>query len=86
MAVAARRAHDAEQIVARLRPYAAQVRLGPPVDGCFVNASFLVATDTMADFERAVSQLRDEASAYAYLQVFGPLPPYSFVDPGGTSA
>jgi hypothetical protein len=82
-AVADRRRGDAERTVARLRPHASQLRPGPPVDGCFVNASFLVATRGLADFEAAASRLRGEMSAYADLSVYGPLPPYSFVNPTG---
>jgi Gas vesicle synthesis protein GvpL/GvpF len=78
-AVEQRRDHDAERVLARLRPHASRVRLGPPVDGCFVNASFLVPTTALSAFESSVYQLRDEMAAYADVRWFGPLPPYSFV-------
>jgi hypothetical protein len=75
-----RRRHDAERVVAGLRPHAADVRLAPPVDGCFVNASFLVVRAKVAEFETTASRLRDEQPTYAEVRVSGPLPPYSFVD------
>ncbi|WEX89724.1 GvpL/GvpF family gas vesicle protein [Sinorhizobium garamanticum] len=78
-AVVERRARDAGQVIARLQPHAAQVRRGPPVDGCFVNVSFLVASGARADFDGALSQLRGELPGYASVELYGPLPPYSFV-------
>src|SRR5262245_1529423 len=64
-AVAERRARDASQVISSLQPHAAQLRLGPPVDGCFVNVSFLMASDTRAAFVGALSQLRSELPGYA---------------------
>jgi hypothetical protein len=78
-AVAERRARDAGQVIARLQPHAAQIRRGPPVDGCFVNVSFLVASGARADFDGALSPLRRELPGYASVELYGPLPPYSFV-------
>ena len=78
-AVEEQRARDAGQIIARLQPHAAQVRRGPPVDGCFVNVSFLVASSARPDFDRALSRLRRELPGYASVELYGPLPPYSFV-------
>jgi Gas vesicle synthesis protein GvpL/GvpF len=78
-AVAERRARDAGQVIARLQPHAAQVRRGPPVDGCFVNVSFLVASGARPDFDGALSRLRRELPGYASVELYGPLPPYSFV-------
>jgi hypothetical protein len=78
-AVAGRRARDADQVITRLQPHAAQVRRGPPVDGCFVNVSFLVASDARPDFDRTLSRLRRELPGYASVDLYGPLPPYSFV-------
>jgi hypothetical protein len=82
-AVADRQRGDAERVVASLGAYASQLRPGPLVDGCFVNASFLVATGGLADFDAAVSRLRGEMSAHADVSVYGPLPPYSFVNGAG---
>jgi Gas vesicle synthesis protein GvpL/GvpF len=78
-AVAERGARDAAQVIARLQSHAAQVRRGPPVDGCFVNASFLVASGARPDFDGALSRLRRELPGYASVESYGPLPPYSFV-------
>lgn len=78
-AVEERRSQDAARLVAALKPHATRVRLGPPVDGCFVNASFLVARDDREAFDAAVATLRDAANGYAEVRVYGPLPPYSFV-------
>jgi Gas vesicle synthesis protein GvpL/GvpF len=78
-AVAERRARDAGQVIARLQPHAAQVRRGPPVDGCFVNVSFLVASGARRGFDGALSRLRGKLPGYASVELYGPLPPYSFV-------
>ena len=73
------RARDAEHAVARLRPRAAEVRLGPPVEGCFVNASFLVAAAARPGFEASLGRLREELAGFGEVESYGPLPPYSFV-------
>jgi hypothetical protein len=83
-AVAQRHARDAGYAVAALRPHATEDRLGPPVEGCFVNASFLVALDARAGFDAAVARLRGALDGYAELRVSRPLPPYSFVADDGT--
>src|SRR5262245_41863258 len=77
--VAERRARDAGRVTARLQPHAAEVRHGPPVDDCFVNVSFLVASGARPDFDGALSRLRRELPGYARVDLYGPLPPYSFV-------
>jgi hypothetical protein len=74
-----RRSRDAERAMAQLRPHASQMRLGPPVDGCFVNVSFLVASRALGEFQAAVLRLREALIGYANVEVYGPLPPYSFV-------
>jgi hypothetical protein len=78
-AVEERRTQDAARLVAELEQHASQVSLGPPVDGCFVSASFLVDNGKREAFDAAVAALRELASEYAEVRVFGPLPPYSFV-------
>jgi Gas vesicle synthesis protein GvpL/GvpF len=78
-AVTERRACDAQEAVARLSPHAADVRLGPPVDGYFVNASFLVPAAARSGFEASLGRLRDELAGSAHVGSYGPLPPYSFV-------
>lgn len=83
-AVEERRGQDADRLVAQLESHASRVRLGPPVDGCFVNASFLVASADREAFDAAVATLREAADGYADVRVFGPLPPYSFVQTDDT--
>jgi hypothetical protein len=78
-AMDARRSQDAARVVAALRPHASAVQLGPPVDGCFVNASFLLGASERKDFEAALSRLRQELSELVELRLYGPLPPYSFL-------
>jgi Gas vesicle synthesis protein GvpL/GvpF len=77
-----RRSKDAEQLVAELRPHASAVKLGPPVDGCFVNVSFLLGATERDDFEAALSRLRQERSELMEIRLYGPLPPYSFLTSG----
>jgi hypothetical protein len=79
VALDARRSQDAERVVAELRPHASAHKLGPPVDGCFVNVSFLLAATEREDFEASLSQLRQELSELAEIRLYGPLPPYSFL-------
>jgi Gas vesicle synthesis protein GvpL/GvpF len=81
-----RRAQDARRVVAALRPHASEVNLGPPVDGCFANASFLVGSGERKAFEGSLSRLRQELSALVDLRRYGPLPPYSFVAVGVAEA
>jgi hypothetical protein len=84
-AVEERRIRDAEQAVARLRPHASDLRLGPPVEGCFLNASFLVAVTARPGFEASLTGLREELAGSAQVELFGPLPPYSFVGLDGAN-
>jgi Gas vesicle synthesis protein GvpL/GvpF len=81
-----RRAQDAAVVVAALRPYAAQVSVGPAVDGSFVNVSFLVAAVDRTRFDASVSELGRELSGIADVHCYGPLPPYSFVGVGAAAA
>jgi hypothetical protein len=77
-----RRAGDADRVLEALQPHASGLRLGPPVDGCFVNASFLVADAARQDFDAALARARNSMADVAELNLYGPLPPYSFVDDG----
>jgi hypothetical protein len=79
-----RRSQDAEQLLAELRPHASAVKLGPPVDGCFFNVSFLLGATERKDFEAALSRLRQERSEFVEIRLYGPLPPYSFMASGET--
>ncbi len=80
LAVEQRRLRDAAYMVAALRPFAELDRHAPPVEGCFMNVSFLIPTDAQDDFDAAVAQLRTAMDGYAELRASGALPPYSFVD------
>jgi hypothetical protein len=80
LAVEQRRVRDAAYVVAALRPFAQLDRHAPPVEGCFVNVSFLIPSGAQGDFDAVVGQLRTAMDGYAELRVSGALPPYSFVD------
>lgn len=80
LAVEQRRVRDAAYVVAALRPFAQLDRHAPPVEGCFVNVSFLIPSGAQDDFDAVVGQLRTAMEGYAELRVSGALPPYSFVD------
>ncbi|MFF4790253.1 GvpL/GvpF family gas vesicle protein [Streptomyces sp. NPDC001276] len=80
-AVQAREADDAREIVHALEPYAAAVSDGPSSTGWLVNTSFLVDREAAEEFVTAVEQAREDLS-HLELRVNGPLPPYSFVEPG----
>lgn len=74
-----RRSTDAAQVLKALEPHAERMAVGPPVDGCFANASFLVADTGRADFDAVLSQVREALAPVADVDLYGPLPPYSFV-------
>lgn len=79
VALEERRAADGDRMVSILRQHAVRVSLGPPVDGAFVNASLLVGEDERPALEETVNKLRDEVGWLMELNLYGPLPPYSFV-------
>ncbi|MER6978487.1 GvpL/GvpF family gas vesicle protein [Streptomyces carpinensis] len=80
-AVKAREAEDGAQVIRALQPGAAAISEGPQSTGWLVNASFLVDRDASAQFVDAVEKARQEMP-HLELRVNGPLPPYSFVEPG----
>ncbi|QOV34365.1 GvpL/GvpF family gas vesicle protein [Streptomyces ferrugineus] len=80
-AVKAREAEDATDVRHTLEPAAAAVSVGPESTGWLANVSFLVDRDEVETFLTAVEQLR-EGHPHLELRVNGPLPPYSFVEPG----
>ncbi|MFF0459263.1 GvpL/GvpF family gas vesicle protein [Streptomyces mexicanus] len=80
-AVKAREAEDAERVVRALEPEAAAVSVGPESTGWLANVSFLVARDTAGRFLESIEQARKDLP-HLELRVNGPLPPYSFVEPG----
>ncbi|MGW4568310.1 GvpL/GvpF family gas vesicle protein [Streptomyces sp. NPDC004561] len=80
-AVKAKEAEDAALVQNLLEPVAAAVSSGPQSTGWLLNVSFLVARDAAQDFVAAVERARGD-HAHVELRVNGPLPPYSFVEPG----
>ncbi|MEV7139522.1 GvpL/GvpF family gas vesicle protein [Streptomyces tauricus] len=80
-AVKNREVEDAAEIQRALEPAAASVSVGPESTGWLANLSFLVARDSAETFIEAVEEVR-KAHPHLDLRVHGPLPPYSFVEPG----
>ncbi|MBG7698640.1 GvpL/GvpF family gas vesicle protein [Streptomyces sp. MC1] len=83
-AVKAKEAEDAAEVQRLLQPCAAAVSVGPESTGWLLNVSFLVSRDSAEDFLAAAEQVR-QSHAHLELRVNGPLPPYSFVEPGPTA-
>ncbi|MCS0599984.1 GvpL/GvpF family gas vesicle protein [Streptomyces sp. LP11] len=79
--VKAKESDDAQRVRSELTPTAAAVSVGPESTGWLLSVSFLVARDEAEHFVAAVQQIRDE-NPHLELRVNGPLPPYSFVEPG----
>lgn len=80
-AVKAQEAEDAADVQHTLEPAADAVSVGPDSTGWLANVSFLVNRDSAETFLAAVEQLR-KGHPHLELRVNGPLPPYSFVEPG----
>ncbi|MER6423650.1 GvpL/GvpF family gas vesicle protein [Streptomyces sp. NPDC001137] len=80
-AVKAREAEDAAELQSALEPAAAAVSDGPESTGWLLNVSFLVERESAESFLAEVEQLR-KSHPHIELRVNGPLPPYSFVEPG----
>jgi hypothetical protein len=80
-AVKAQEAEDATDVQHTLEPAADAVSQGPGSTGWLANVSFLVARDSVETFMAAVEELRKD-HPHLDLRVNGPLPPYSFVEPG----
>ncbi|MFI7500029.1 GvpL/GvpF family gas vesicle protein [Streptomyces sp. NPDC049687] len=80
-AVKAQEAEDAGLVQQALEPLAAAVSVGPESTGWLANVSFLVDRDAAAGFAQAVDDLR-AAHPHLDVRLNGPLPPYSFVEPG----
>ncbi|MFE7931583.1 GvpL/GvpF family gas vesicle protein [Streptomyces sp. NPDC057456] len=80
-AVKAKEAEDAADVQQNLEPLAAATSVGPESTGWLVNVSFLVDRDSAARFLEAAEELR-KGRPHLELRVNGPLPPYSFVEPG----
>lgn len=80
-AVQAREGVDAAALQQALEPTAAAVATGAESTGWITNLSFLVDTATADEFLGAVERFREQ-NPHVQLRVNGPLPPYSFVEPG----
>jgi hypothetical protein len=80
-AVREREAEDAEEVRRALDGAAAAVSVGPGSTGWLANISFLVEEDSAEVFLAEVDRVRT-AQPHLELRVNGPLPPYSFVEPG----
>ncbi|WP_055493790.1 GvpL/GvpF family gas vesicle protein [Streptomyces sp. TP-A0356] len=80
-AVQSREAMDAEELRRLLEPAAEAVSSGPESSGWLANLSFLVPRDSAGEFLEAVEEAR-KGNPHLELRVNGPLPPYSFVEPG----
>ncbi|MEV7975698.1 GvpL/GvpF family gas vesicle protein [Streptomyces sp. NPDC086519] len=80
-AVKAREAQDAAEVRQALEPEASAVSVGPESTGWLVNLSFLLDRHSTETFLAGVERLR-KSHPHLDLSVNGPLPPYSFVEPG----
>jgi hypothetical protein len=80
-AVKAREADDATDVQRALEPVADAVSVGPESSGWLANVSFLVPRDSAETFLAEAEQLR-KSHPHLELRINGPLPPYSFVEPG----
>ncbi|MER7840045.1 GvpL/GvpF family gas vesicle protein [Streptomyces sp. NPDC096040] len=82
-AVQAREAEDAVELRQALEAEAAAVSVGPDSTGWLANVSFLVDRDSAENFLAAVERLR-KSHPHLDIRINGPLPPYSFVEPGAS--
>jgi hypothetical protein len=80
-AVKAREGEDAAALQRVLEPACEAVSTGPDSTGWLANVSFLVDRGSAETFLAAVEQARKDLP-HLEVRVNGPLPPYSFVEPG----
>lgn len=80
-AVQSLEAEDAAELRHALEPAADAVSVGPESTGWLANVSFLVERKAAEIFLAAVEEVR-KGNPHLELRVNGPLPPYSFVEPG----
>lgn len=80
-AVKAKESEDALAVQRALEPAADAVGVGAESTGWIANVSFLVPRATAEDFLAAVERVRADLP-HVEVRVNGPLPPYSFVEPG----
>jgi hypothetical protein len=80
-AVKDKESEDGTALERALEPAADAVSVGPESTGWLANVSFLVKRETAEEFLAAVERARREMP-HLEVRVNGPLPPYSFVEPG----
>ncbi|MGW8065470.1 GvpL/GvpF family gas vesicle protein [Streptomyces ziwulingensis] len=80
-AVKGKESEDATTLERMLEQAADAVSVGPESTGWLANVSFLVNRDAAEEFLAAVERARQEMP-HLEVRVHGPLPPYSFVEPG----
>jgi hypothetical protein len=80
-AVKDKEAEDAQVLERTLEPAADAVSVGPESTGWLANVSYLVERARAEEFLAAVERARTDMP-HLELRVNGPLPPYSFVEPG----
>ncbi|MFE2101818.1 MULTISPECIES: GvpL/GvpF family gas vesicle protein [unclassified Streptomyces] len=80
-AVKAKEAEDSKEVQSLLAPTAAAVSVGVESTGWLLNVSYLVVRDSAEAFLAAAEHAR-KSFTHLDLRVNGPLPPYSFVEPG----
>ncbi|WP_121750039.1 GvpL/GvpF family gas vesicle protein [Streptomyces sp. E2N166] len=80
-AIQGKEAEDAVVLERALEPVADAVSVGPESTGWLANVSFLVRQDSAEEFLAAVERVRGDMP-HLEVRVNGPLPPYSFVEPG----
>ncbi|CAL9633008.1 GvpL/GvpF family gas vesicle protein [Streptomyces griseomycini] len=80
-AVKDREAEDGAALERALAPAADAVSVGPESTGWLANVSYLVKRETAEEFLAAVEQVRKDMP-HLEVRLNGPLPPYSFVEPG----
>ncbi|MER7898318.1 GvpL/GvpF family gas vesicle protein [Streptomyces sp. NPDC096046] len=80
-AVKAKEADDGAAVRRALEGAADDMSVGPESTGWLANVSFLVERDSAESFLEAVEQVRKDMP-HLEVRVNGPLPPYSFVEPG----
>ncbi|MFJ9863098.1 GvpL/GvpF family gas vesicle protein [Streptomyces sp. NPDC101165] len=80
-AVKAKEAEDGAEVQSVLAPTAAALSVGQASTGWLLNVSYLVVRDSAESFLAAAEHAR-KSLTHLDLRVNGPLPPYSFVEPG----
>ncbi|MZD54837.1 GvpL/GvpF family gas vesicle protein [Streptomyces sp. SID5606] len=80
-AVKDKEAEDATVLERALEPGVDAISVGPESTGWLANVSFLVKRESAEEFLAAVERVRGDMP-HLEVRVNGPLPPYSFVEPG----